>query len=368
MDPHAKRPRLDDDGPWEEHIDETYNRKYWFNPRTGQSRWTQPTSAGGPAPDRQVAQRPVAPRATEWEEHTDDTTGRTYWFNVRTQESSWILPPELAASQGRGLGGGGGKGPSGGGGSYGGGGNSGGPAGGSYDRGGGGYGGGDRGGGGYGGGDRGGGGYGGGDRGGGGYGGGDRGGGGYGGAGGYGADRGGAYGGGALVPAGSLGGGQMMPSGGDPIADWARQHGVDSEAEGSLRSIPTPLAAQVMASDMRGARNPSAIVKKRCRAISQAQAAGQPLPGSGPGGRWDAPEEAEQFALEVRDYIHRHGLDEKSAAQLSGLPAVLARRVMGAELGSARNPSAVVDRRCKEIIASPFDQTLGAGGRWRTVR
>ncbi|DBA76098.1 hypothetical protein WJX77_005947 [Trebouxia sp. C0004] len=72
---------------WFEALDPTYNHPYWYNPSTGERRWTKP-----PMP------APALPPG--WAAAKDPNTGQKYYFNTATGQTQWHKPgdPSLASS------------------------------------------------------------------------------------------------------------------------------------------------------------------------------------------------------------------------------------------------------------------------------
>ena len=55
-----------------------HNRKYWFNNKTNESSWTEPTN--------------IKTTDSEWVEKWSDRHNRKYWFNNKTNKSTWEDP------------------------------------------------------------------------------------------------------------------------------------------------------------------------------------------------------------------------------------------------------------------------------------
>ena len=89
---------------WKEMKDPSTGHTYWWNVKTRESSWSNPT----PIP---MTTAPPLEDNIVWTETQDQTTGRTYWFNSTTNESTWTSPfttQETGGDGGDGGGGGGG--------------------------------------------------------------------------------------------------------------------------------------------------------------------------------------------------------------------------------------------------------------------
>lgn len=64
---------------WFEALDPTYNHPYWYNPSTGERRWTKPPM---PAPSLPPG----------WAAAKDPNTGQKYYFNTATGQTQWHKP------------------------------------------------------------------------------------------------------------------------------------------------------------------------------------------------------------------------------------------------------------------------------------
>lgn len=65
---------------WVEKWSTKHNRKYWFNNKTNESSWTEPTNTNTKTTD------------SEWVEKWSDRHNRKYWFNNKTNKSTWEDP------------------------------------------------------------------------------------------------------------------------------------------------------------------------------------------------------------------------------------------------------------------------------------
>eukprot|EP00980_Cylindrotheca_fusiformis_P026306 scaffold15772_cov162-Cylindrotheca_fusiformis.AAC.8 len=87
---------------WEEVVDET-GATYYFNPATQETSWEKPLDEQSPAvasdsePEPKVVDDNTAGVSSQdlplgWEEVIDETTGKTYYYHKATQETSWEMP------------------------------------------------------------------------------------------------------------------------------------------------------------------------------------------------------------------------------------------------------------------------------------
>jgi len=187
--------------------------------------------------------------------------------------------------------------------------------------------------------------------------------------------------------------------------EYIARHAVDDDAAFALRNLPPELQQQVMDTDLSGARNPSAVLLSRVRAVAAqmqtmqmqavpfmavqpmamafgrhpavapqvmaaqqhmmrsgmaAMAAGQGItrratPGQLRGGSSAAPEKVEAF-------IQRHSLDDRASQALRELAPHYQSSILEADLLNCRNPSAVLWSKIQSLTgaAKPRDQTAQA--------
>ncbi|XP_018591895.2 rho GTPase-activating protein 12-like isoform X2 [Scleropages formosus] len=98
--PSPPHPSLDLDG-WETHTDQESGRDYYYHPGTGRSTWEPPFSC--PA-DQELPPEPLSspspspspllsPTDSDWEQLLDESSGRHYFYNHVSGETTWE-PPE----------------------------------------------------------------------------------------------------------------------------------------------------------------------------------------------------------------------------------------------------------------------------------
>jgi hypothetical protein len=68
---------------WERQVDDSSGEAYWFNPVTGESRWTLPDECSDVVVDRQ---------GRRWEKYVDEDSGLAYWYEPTTGASTWTSP------------------------------------------------------------------------------------------------------------------------------------------------------------------------------------------------------------------------------------------------------------------------------------
>lgn len=108
---------------WQEGVDSSSGRKYYFNNQTGETSWVEPEELkrqrapsvikslddssiqkklqrGHSTPNLipvSIHKTPVVEESPEdWVEAVEQASGRTYFFNKKTKESSWLRPAILA--------------------------------------------------------------------------------------------------------------------------------------------------------------------------------------------------------------------------------------------------------------------------------
>ncbi|CAE6966025.1 PRPF40A [Symbiodinium sp. KB8] len=76
---------------WEEHVDPSSGKKFFFNPATQETSWTRPNSRAGYPPD-------PARKSDGWTEHRDPASGKMFYFNTDTKQTSWHKPGAASSS------------------------------------------------------------------------------------------------------------------------------------------------------------------------------------------------------------------------------------------------------------------------------
>ncbi|XP_072531286.1 rho GTPase-activating protein 27 isoform X2 [Salminus brasiliensis] len=87
-----------DPAGWEVHTDQGSGKAFYYHPATQQSSWADPRSpppttgmeaSALPAP---VATSPALSQSSEWEQLLDETTGRHYYYNHALKQTTWVAP------------------------------------------------------------------------------------------------------------------------------------------------------------------------------------------------------------------------------------------------------------------------------------
>ncbi|XP_075950184.1 rho GTPase-activating protein 27 isoform X2 [Anarhichas minor] len=98
---------LDPEG-WEAHVDRDSGQEYYYHPSTGRTTWdnpfldspTDPEPPCSPSPPQSPALSPAAasPPAwiSDWEQLVDETSGRPYFYNAMSGKTSWEHPEQLS--------------------------------------------------------------------------------------------------------------------------------------------------------------------------------------------------------------------------------------------------------------------------------
>ncbi|XP_034414238.1 rho GTPase-activating protein 27 isoform X2 [Cyclopterus lumpus] len=98
---------LDPEG-WEVHVDEDSGQEYYYHPPTGRTTWdnpfldspTDPEPPCSPSPPQSPVLSPSAASppawASDWEQLVDETSGRPYFYNPMSGETSWEPPEHLS--------------------------------------------------------------------------------------------------------------------------------------------------------------------------------------------------------------------------------------------------------------------------------
>jgi len=95
---------------WTRYRDNTTKKIYRFNAQTGETKWEEDQSSTDKKSKSPVKDetKSISLEEKTWSTHVDERSGRTYWFNKRTGESRWTAPdvekkdeqPVSAASNG----------------------------------------------------------------------------------------------------------------------------------------------------------------------------------------------------------------------------------------------------------------------------
>ncbi|XP_031699395.1 rho GTPase-activating protein 27 isoform X1 [Anarrhichthys ocellatus] len=98
---------LDPEG-WEAHVDRDSGQEYYYHPSTGRTTWdnpfldspTDPEPPCSPSPPQSPALSPAvaSPPAwiSDWEQLVDETSGRPYFYNAMSGKTSWEHPEQLS--------------------------------------------------------------------------------------------------------------------------------------------------------------------------------------------------------------------------------------------------------------------------------
>lgn len=100
---------LDQEG-WEVHVDEESGQEFYYHPGTGRTTWNNPflDSPTDPEPDPSSPSPPLSPAfspsttspspawTSDWEQLVDESSGRPYFYNPMSGETSWEPPEQLS--------------------------------------------------------------------------------------------------------------------------------------------------------------------------------------------------------------------------------------------------------------------------------
>lgn len=98
---------LDQEG-WEVHVDDESGKEYYYHPTTGRTTWDNPfldspedPEPVSPSPPLTPARSPspVSPTpawTSDWEQLVDESSGRPYFYNAMSGETSWEPPEQLS--------------------------------------------------------------------------------------------------------------------------------------------------------------------------------------------------------------------------------------------------------------------------------
>lgn len=178
------------------------------------------------------------------------------------------------------------------------------------------------------------------------------------------------------------------------VEEFVTRHQIDEAARAVLDELPPLILKEVLQTDLRNCRNPSAVLMSRIRALEQGRnptlpsQSQQPAPGGrGSGGCYQgtfgaqltnsfpqqqpafsppplstyapslqvasqhSPDSKQAMSALVEEFIARHSLDEAAAARLRELPPTAQGHVIEVELVNCKNPSAVVCSRIQNYRA-----------------
>ena len=79
------------DSVWEELVDESTGRTYWFNNETEESTWDDPHAKAVDVDDGGAGEEKV------WTKFLDDDTGQAFYFNESTGETTWDTPEDYVS-------------------------------------------------------------------------------------------------------------------------------------------------------------------------------------------------------------------------------------------------------------------------------
>ncbi|XP_067268675.1 rho GTPase-activating protein 27 isoform X2 [Pseudorasbora parva] len=86
---------------WQVHTDQDSGQEYYYHPATGQSSWSDPRSPHpGAGMESATSPRPASTSSSahslgsDWEQLLDETTGRHYYYNQALKQTSWTAPEQ----------------------------------------------------------------------------------------------------------------------------------------------------------------------------------------------------------------------------------------------------------------------------------
>ncbi|KAL7826559.1 hypothetical protein AOLI_G00317680 [Acnodon oligacanthus] len=87
-----------DSAGWEVHTDQDSGKAFYYHPATQQSSWADPRSPP-PAAGMEASALPIPtstspalPRSSDWEQLLDESTGRHYYYNHTLKQTTWVAP------------------------------------------------------------------------------------------------------------------------------------------------------------------------------------------------------------------------------------------------------------------------------------
>lgn len=98
---------LDPEG-WEVHVDQESGQEYYYHPTTGRTTWDNPfldyplpaeePRSPSPPPSPALSPSTASPPGwtSDWEQLVDETSGRPYFYNAMSGETSWEPPEQLS--------------------------------------------------------------------------------------------------------------------------------------------------------------------------------------------------------------------------------------------------------------------------------
>uniref|UniRef100_A0AAY4DZH3 Rho GTPase-activating protein 27-like n=1 Tax=Denticeps clupeoides TaxID=299321 RepID=A0AAY4DZH3_9TELE len=90
----ASQPPPPDPEGWEVHTDKNSGKEYFFQPSTGHSTWDNPRSSAPTSnmesmASPQTPSSPASSKGSDWEQLMDETTGRHYYYNSISGQTIW---------------------------------------------------------------------------------------------------------------------------------------------------------------------------------------------------------------------------------------------------------------------------------------
>ncbi len=99
LSPAPDSPAPHNSAGWQVHTDHDSGKEYYYQPATGQSSWSDPRSPpAGAGMESVTSPIPVSTPSSahslgsDWEQLLDETTGRHYYYNQALKQTSWTAP------------------------------------------------------------------------------------------------------------------------------------------------------------------------------------------------------------------------------------------------------------------------------------
>ncbi|CAE8644367.1 unnamed protein product, partial [Polarella glacialis] len=139
------------------------------------------------------------------------------------------------------------------------------------------------------------------------------------------------------------------------VEDFLQRHGIAPDGCQALRELPWEQQQEVIATDLKGAKKPTAVLLSR---ISRVKARCL----VSPGGFWPRRENSRAMtgvpSDQVEEFLSKHGIDQRASEAFRELRPDLQQQVLGQDFSQIRNASAMLMSRIRAVSDPTTDLAM----------